>query len=145
MKLLTNISENFQPQAGQQKIKLKFNHSANIPTVMIDERRITQVIINLIQNALQHTPEEGEIILALQCLDSSVEITVSDSGPGIPEGSLDHIFERFYRVDQSRSRDKGSSGLGLTIARRLAEAHAGILIASNHPDGGAIFTLSLPL
>ena len=144
-KLLKHISENFQPQAGQQNIKLNFNHSTNYPEVLIDERRITQVINNLIQNALHHTPEEGEIILVLQILDSSVEITVRDTGPGIPEGDLDHIFERFYRVDQSRSREKGSSSLGLTIARRLTEAHNGTLTANNHPDGGAIFTLALPL
>ena len=68
-----------------------------------------------------------------------------DSGPGIPQESLAHIFERFYRADRSRSRSEGGSGLGLAIARQLAEAHGGSLTAANAPEGGAVFTLKLPV
>ena len=72
-------------------------------------------------------------------------ITVRDSGPGIPPEALAHVFERFYRADRSRSRLEGGAGLGLAIARQLAEAHGGALSAANDPRGGAIFTLRLPM
>ena len=74
----------------------------------------------------------------------AVQISVQDSGPGIPLESLPRVFERFYRLDKSRSRSEGGSGLGLAIARQLAEAHGGSLVAANHPQGGAVFTLTLP-
>lgn len=143
-KLLEQISENFKPQASRKNIKLTYLPPSTCPNLEVDARRINQVINNLMDNALQHTPEGGEIILTIECLESAIEITVRDTGPGIPPTSLPHIFERFYRADQSRARDKGGGGLGLTIARRLVEAHGGTLTAENHPQGGAMFTLSLP-
>jgi signal transduction histidine kinase len=82
--------------------------------------------------------------MAVNCVGERIQLTVHDSGPGISEESLPHIFERFYRGDRSRSRSEGGSGLGLAIARQLAQAHGGELTATNHPQGGAIFTLTLP-
>jgi len=143
--LFEQIIGNFQPQAVQNNIQLEYIHPDTCPTIKIDARRINQVINNLMQNAFQHTPESGRIILTLDCLNDSIEITLRDTGPGITSETLPHIFERFYRGDQARAGDKGGSGIGLTIARRLVEAHGGNLIAGNHPEGGALFTISLPV
>jgi two-component system OmpR family sensor kinase/two-component system sensor histidine kinase BaeS len=142
--LIEQILGNFQPQATQQQIQLEFTHPDTCQLVDIDARRINQVLNNIIQNAFQHTPEGGGITLSLGCGESHVEITIRDTGAGIPAEALPHIFERFYRGDHSRTHDKGGSGIGLTIARRLIEAHGGTLTAGNHPDGGAVFRISLP-
>lgn len=77
-------------------------------------------------------------------VQDQVRIEVADSGPGIPEAELPHVFGRFYRIDKSRQRDGGGSGLGLAIARSLAEAQGGTLVAANQPEGGAVFTLDFP-
>jgi signal transduction histidine kinase len=111
---------------------------------MIDQQRIEQILTNLLQNALRHTPTGGVIQISLTSQMRQQCIQVQDSGPGIPEDALPHIFERFYRADSARSRPEGGTGLGLSIARQLAEAHGGSLMAANHPNGGAVFTLCLP-
>ena len=100
---------------------------------------------NLLSNALHHTPKHGKIIVRLERFDQTIQINVQDSGSGIPEDAIPFVFERFYRTDRSRSRLKGGTGLGLAIARQLTEAHAGTLTAENHLDGGAVFTLTLPI
>jgi signal transduction histidine kinase len=122
-----------------------------------DRDRIEQILINLLNNALHYTPEGGEIRISTSCNTQTTGqlagqiarqfalVEIRDSGSGIPPDSLPHIFERFYRVDRSRSREEGGTGLGLAIARKLAEAHGGTLIAANNPEGGALFRLSLPL
>ena len=143
-KLLEQIKENFKLQAARKNIKLTFSPPSSCPPVEVDARRMNQVINNLVQNAILHTPEGGEIIISLDCLEKSLQISVRDTGPGISPEDLPHIFERFYRTDHSRAKDKGGSGLGLTIAKRLVEAHGGTLTAQNHPAGGAVFKLNLP-
>jgi signal transduction histidine kinase len=113
--------------------------------INIDPGRVEQILGNLFSNALRYTPDGGRISIELSCSLQAAIITVHDSGPGIPEEALPHVFDRFYRVDKGRGRGEGGTGLGLTIARKLARAHGGELTASNHPQGGAVFTLSLPL
>jgi signal transduction histidine kinase len=142
--LLDQIISNYKPQADQQSIKLEYIPPDSCQLVNIDARRINQVINNLMQNALQHTPEGGNITLTLSCRESSVEISLRDTGTGIPPDELPHIFNRFYRGKQSRTLNHGGSGIGLTIARRLVEAHGGTLTAENHPEGGAVFIVTLP-
>lgn len=113
--------------------------------VYADPMRVEQILSNLLSNALRYTPEAGEILLEIQKIrENLVSTIIHDSGPGIPPETLPYVFDRFYRVDKSRSREDGGSGLGLTIARQLAEAQGGTLNAANHPDGGAVFTLTLP-
>jgi signal transduction histidine kinase len=116
-----------------------------LPLISIDPIRIEQLLINLLSNALRYTQPGGSIDVALDSLPNTFRLTVHDSGSGIPEDSLPYIFERFYRADKSRSRSEGGSGLGLAIARNLAHAHGGELTAANHPSGGAVFTLVLPM
>ncbi|MEJ2510985.1 MAG: ATP-binding protein [Anaerolineales bacterium] len=142
---IQQICEHVQPQFSANQINLQFAYSGNCPKIAIDKNRMNQVIYNLLQNSLHHTPSGGKVVLTLSCSASTANLSIHDSGVGIPEEALPQIFERFYRADHSRSRDKGGTGLGLTIALRLVEAHHGTLTAANHPNGGAVFTIRLPI
>jgi len=131
-----NISISLTPDPVQNQPGLQ---------VYADPMRVEQIISNLLSNALRYTPESGKILLEIHKMGANqVRTTISDSGPGIPMDTLPYVFDRFYRVDKSRSRQDGGTGLGLTIARQLAEAQGGSLTAANHPDGGAVFYLTLP-
>jgi signal transduction histidine kinase len=142
--LIQQVIDNTLPQFEQQGIRLDFTHPERCPNLKLDARRITQVINNLLQNALKFTPSGGGVSVTITCGEQAAKIEIMDSGEGIPEDALPHIFDRFYRADHSRARDKGGSGLGLTIARGLIGAHGGRLTASNAPQGGAVFTIELP-
>ena len=115
-------------------------------TVLVDPDRMAQVLANLLDNALQHTPPGGRVSVTVREPDPHwVEITVSDTGEGIPTEHLGHIFERFYRADPARSRAHGGSGIGLTISRAIVEVHGGGLSAASDGHGhGATFTIRLP-
>jgi signal transduction histidine kinase len=99
---------------------------------------------NLLENAVHYSPEGGRIELGARIADGRVLLTVGDHGPGLPEADLGRVFERFYRVEKSRTRDQGGTGLGLSIVRHLVELHGGRVHAENRREGGAIFTISLP-
>jgi two-component system, OmpR family, sensor kinase len=113
-------------------------------TLNADPNRLTQVLRNLVRNAVAHTEPGDRIVLSARARDGRLEITVSDSGRGIPPDQLEHIFERFYRADASRPRDSGGSGLGLAIARAIVEAHGGRIRAESSPGKGATFGIELP-
>ena len=104
-----------------------------------------RVIGNLLENAITHTPEGGRVNVTARPAADHVEVEVADTGPGIAPEDLARIFDRFYRADPSRSRGTGGSGLGLTIARRLVEAHGGTVEADSVPGEGSRFTVRLPL
>jgi signal transduction histidine kinase len=150
--LVERLVERFKPQAAGRQVTLRLENglpaASASPTpllVVLDPLRVEQILNNLLSNALRFAPPSGEIVIGLARTAGQVQVSVRDSGPGIPEEALPHIFERFYRADRSRSRSEGGTGLGLAIALHLAEAHGGTLVAANHPQGGAVFTLSLPL
>lgn len=130
------------PQAEARGIGLEV--AGEGATVAVDPDRIVQVLGNLVGNALRHTPDGGRIVLATERRAGRVLLSVADSGPGIPADDLPYIFDRFYRGDKARAAE-GASGLGLAIARSLIEAHGGQLTAENAPDGGARFTITLPV
>jgi two-component system, OmpR family, sensor kinase len=109
-----------------------------------DADRLTQVLRNLVRNAVAHTAPGDRIRVAARAAGTHLEISVVDSGPGIPPDQLEQIFERFHRLDESRSRDRGGSGLGLAIARAIVEAHGGTLHAQSRPGQGATFVIELP-
>lgn len=113
------------------------------PMVDVDRRRIAQVVRNLLENAIRHTPAGGTIRVSLRGQETKVELTVSDDGPGIAPEHLENIFERFYRTDSSRARATGGAGLGLAIVRQLVVAHGGRVWAANAAGGGALFTVEL--
>jgi len=116
-----------------------------LPAVNIDAHRIKQVMLNLLDNAIAHTEKGGHIILRARQQGGIIYISVTDTGEGIPEDELPFIFERFYRVDKSRARATGGSGLGLTIAKRLVEAHGGKIEVNSRPGHGSSFTFSIPI
>jgi two-component system, OmpR family, sensor histidine kinase BaeS len=144
--LLTGAAlDRFRAQAGRRGVILDIVSPAEpLPPIQVDPLRVDQILNNLISNALRYTPDGGKISLQVERQPGSVQISVTDTGPGIPAADLAHIFERFYRVDRSRNRQEGGSGLGLAIARQLAQAHGGSLTARNAPPGGAVFTLVIP-
>ena len=117
-------------------------------TVRGDPSKLHDALRNLLENATNYSPEGSTISMSSTRNGSRIHLTVADSGPGIPEADLSRIFERFYRVDKSRTRagrDPGGTGLGLAIAKHLVESHGGRITASNGPRGGAVFTMELPL
>jgi signal transduction histidine kinase len=113
-------------------------------TLEADPDRLTQVLRNLVRNAVAHTSPGDRVQVAATAVDGRLEIAVSDAGPGIPPEELEQIFERFHRLDRSRSRDGGGTGLGLAIARAIVEAHGGQIRAESSPGHGATFRLELP-
>ncbi len=113
-------------------------------TLDADPDRLTQVLRNLVRNAVTHTGPGDRVAISASPSDHRLVISVSDDGPGIPPDQLEHIFERFHRLDQSRSRDRGGSGLGLAIARAITEAHGGSIDAESGPGRGTTFRISLP-
>ena len=145
--LVQRLIERFIPQAQNRGVTITSQAYGSLSktTCNCDPQRIEQILGNLISNALRYTPEAGTIYVNISQNDNFFQISVHDSGPGIPPEVLPFIFDRFYRADRSRSRCEGGSGLGLAIARQLSEAHGGSLSAANSPDQGAIFTLRLPL
>jgi signal transduction histidine kinase len=130
----------------EQEVRLTAHVPATGPVLVVDGARIRQVLHNLLHNALQHTPGGGFILVSLTCDNDAVHLAVQDSGAGIEPTHLAHLFTRFYRTDQARSRDIGGSGLGLAIAKALVETQGGQIAAhSDGPGLGATFTIRLPL
>ena len=113
--------------------------------VDLDGTRIAQAVGNLLENAITHTPEGGSVTVSAHAAANGIEVTVADTGPGIAAEDLPRLFDRFYRADPSRSRSTGGSGLGLTIARRLVEAHGGSIEVESALGEGSRFTVRLPL
>lgn len=113
-------------------------------TLQADATRLSQIVSNLLDNARRYTPPGGAITVDLRADEDAAEITITDTGPGIPAGERDRVFERLVRLDAGRARDHGGAGLGLAIARALARAHGGELVCLPH-EGGAQFRLSLPI
>ena len=125
-------------------VHIRVDASETLPSVAVDIERITQVLNNLVTNALRYT-SEGEIVLSAFRRESSVILQVTDSGIGIAPEELQHIFDRFYRVDRSRHRDgPAQSGLGLAIAKAIVEAHDGKIGAESTLGQGTRFTIQLP-
>lgn len=144
--LIEAALERLRPQFEDKGVSLVSAVDANLPVVFSDPGRIMQVLLNLLGNALQYTPAGGDVVVQTSQQQDRVLVAVKDSGVGIAEGDLPHIFERFYRVDKSRSRVGGGSGIGLTISKHLVEAHGGRIWAqSPGPGHGSSFFFTLPL
>lgn len=142
--MVGSVVESFQAQAQSKKIHLE----AVLPKqlkISADPYRLTQVLGNLVANALNYTPEHGSVTVRAQQQDKKVMIQIQDTGSGLPDEAIHKLFDRFYRVEGSRSRQSGGSGLGLAIVKTLVELHGGSVEAQNRPQGGAEFRVSLPL
>ena len=143
--LVKQAASPWQPQLMAKEISLSLDLPDNLPPVNIDWQRANQVLHNILENAVAHTPKGGTITVAAGEKGKWVEVSISDTGEGIPAEDLPHIFERFYRVDKSRARATGGSGLGLTIARRLVEAHGGTITVDSKLGEGSRFSFTLPI
>jgi two-component system sensor histidine kinase BaeS len=144
--LAQTVTKRLAPHSESKRISLHLELAPDLPPILADEDRAVQVLTNLMGNALQYTPEGGRVTISAKRINDEIQISVHDTGIGIPPEQLAHIFDRFYRVDKSRSRQNGGgSGIGLTIARALIEAHGGRIWADSAGEGeGSTFTFTLP-
>jgi two-component system phosphate regulon sensor histidine kinase PhoR len=138
--VLTDLSDRIE----RQKIRVDIDVDAEAATIEADQTKMHDALRNLIENAVNYSAEGGRVDLDARAAEGRVLLSVGDHGPGVPDTDLGRVFERFYRVDKSRTRDPGGTGLGLSIVRHLVELHGGRVSAANRPGGGAVFTISLP-
>jgi len=143
--LVSRAMESARVQAAAKGIALQADLTEDLPLVDVDLQRIGQVLGNLLNNALTHTPSGGKIVVTAGARGSEVEVSVRDTGEGIAPEHLPFIFDRFYRADRSRSRVTGGTGLGLAIARQLVEAHGGRIEVESEVGRGTQFTFTLPV
>jgi signal transduction histidine kinase len=144
-KLIKQAVAAWQSQTAAKGLTISATLPDKLPPASVDSHRIKQVLHNLLENAVAHTGQGGSITVKAWEQDNQLKISVVDTGEGIPTEDLPNIFERFYRVDKSRTRTTGGSGLGLTIAKRLVEAHGGEIKVESEPGKGSTFTLTLPI
>lgn len=140
--LVNNIILNFQTDYRKKGVKISFEGSRE--TITADKDKISQVIVNLLSNALKYTKEGGEVLIGVRRCGNMAEIYVRDNGIGISDEDLPLIFERFYRADKSRNRLTGGSGLGLTIAKAIVDAHKGAISVKSSLGAGTEFSVLLP-
>ncbi|MBK6881043.1 MAG: response regulator [Elusimicrobia bacterium] len=142
--LLAAVQSRLVPLANQRKVRFEVTTDTALPPLLIDKRRIDQVLTNLIGNAFKHTPEDGRVAVRAAREGAAVRVTVSDTGEGIPPEALERVFEQFFQVESHASKKEGL-GLGLTIAREIITAHNGeIGVASEGVGKGAQFWFTLP-
>jgi signal transduction histidine kinase len=134
-----------QPTAIQKNLTLRTRLPQTLPMVLADPERLGQILHNLLDNAIHYTPEAGQISIIAEQQDGFIEIRVEDTGSGISAEHLPHIFERFYRADQSRSRKTGGAGLGLAIVKHLVEAQGGQVSARSQAGQGTTISFTLPV
>jgi two-component system, OmpR family, phosphate regulon sensor histidine kinase PhoR len=143
--LIESCYETAQRRASEKGIDLSLNVPSQLPDVAADNRRLQEVVQNLLDNATQYTLPGGKIVLSAETFDDEVIFTVADTGIGIPQADQPRIFERFYRVDVARSREAGGTGLGLSIAKHLVEAQGGRIWVDSEVGVGSKFHFSIPV
>ena len=148
----TNLAELVRRRVSQadviargKNVTLRMDIAEGLPEIEADGRRIEQVVANLLDNALNHTPSGGIVMVAVSRDKDGVLVSVSDTGEGVPAEDLSHIFERFYRVDDARSRKTGGAGLGLAIAKQMVELHGGRIWVESEVGKGSKFSFTLPV
>ncbi len=145
-RLLEEVAAQFEPLFRANQVTLSLHLDIELPLVWADPDRVNQVLINILSNAYRYTPAGGRVTLVADVADKTVIVAVRDTGIGISPEHLPHIFERFYRVDKSRARQSGGSGIGLAIARHLVYAQGGEIWAeSEGPGKGTTFCFTLPV
>jgi two-component system, OmpR family, phosphate regulon sensor histidine kinase PhoR len=143
--LIESCYETAQRRAGEKGLTLSLNLPSQIPDVLADNRRLQEVLQNLLDNAIQYTLPGGKIMLSAETRGDDVIVTVADTGIGIPQADQPRIFERFYRVDVARSREAGGTGLGLSISKHLVEAQGGRIWVESEVGVGSKFHFSIPI
>jgi signal transduction histidine kinase len=142
---LKGVVEAYQPQAQEEGIALALETPTGLPPILADRDRLSQVMGNLLSNSLQHVPEGGHIKVEADGRDGEILVAVKDDGPGVSSEDLPRLFERFWRADPARRQATGGSGLGLSIARYIVEAHGGHMWAEETAGGGLTVPFSLPV
>ena len=133
-----------QVQVERARLQLRVECQEGLPDVQVDSQRLEQVLVNLIHNAVKFTRAGGEVVLFANSVPGEVRFGVRDTGDGIPADEVSRIFERFYRVDKARSREKGGTGLGLAIVRHILALHGGRASVTSVVGQGSIFRIELP-
>jgi two-component system sensor histidine kinase BaeS len=148
--LITTITERLRDDAERKEITLSIDNQPDLPLIHVDPYRISQVLLNLAANAIRYTPDHGTVTIKAETIQAGnaapeIQITVSDTGPGIAAEHLPHLFDRFYRTDEGRSRNSGGIGLGLAIARGIVLAHQGTISVESELGLGTSFIVRLPV
>jgi len=144
--LLQNIIDKFTPPAQKANISLQLDVASNLPVVMGDGDRLAQIFTNLVDNALKFTPANGQVALSARKAGAEMEISITDSGIGVPSDALPRLFDRFYQVDTSRAGGEShGAGLGLAIVKEIVEAHNGRISVRSQVGHGTTFVILLPL
>jgi two-component system sensor histidine kinase BaeS len=144
-RMIQEIASIYLNRFQDGRITLIQEIAPDLPIISIDPGRITQVLTNIIDNALRFTLENGKIKISARQVDGFIEISISDSGPGVPEKDLERVFDRLYRIDPSRQHEDGGSGLGLSIAKSIIEMHHGQIKAFSPPGEGLTISIQLPI
>jgi two-component system phosphate regulon sensor histidine kinase PhoR len=132
-------------QAKAKSIAIKGEDVTSPRIAIADDTRLSQVLVNLLDNAIKYTPHNGIVSVSTQLRGDMIQVDVSDSGIGIPEEDIPRIFERFYRVDKAHSRDLGGTGLGLSIVKHIVQAHGGNVWVKSAPGAGSTFSFTVPV
>jgi signal transduction histidine kinase len=143
-RLIQEVASLYLVQARKKNIAIELDIAPDLPNIEVDPGRMTQVLTNILDNAIRHTTEDGRILLGAKQSGGLVELFVQDSGPGLGQPELERIFERFYRSDVSRQREDGGSGLGLAIVSSIVQAHGGQVSAESEPGKGLKIRILLP-
>jgi signal transduction histidine kinase len=143
--IVRKMIQTVDPRAQAKNITLHYQKNDPLLTIEGDYGRLSQVLFNLLDNAIRHTPEEGEIAVTTRVQNDHVKLVVQDSGSGIPEKELPYVWERFYRVDKSRARQLGGTGLGLAIVKQIVEGHQGSIALESKEEVGTTVTVTLPI
>jgi signal transduction histidine kinase len=143
-RIVERVVERFQTLAAEKKISLLHNVFHGQFLVYADPDRLEQVLINLLDNAIRNTPAEGRVDVFIQDSGDELEVSVRDTGPGIAYEEQSLIWERFYKVDKSRTRRGGGTGLGLAIVKEIVEAHGGSIEVISKPGEGSTFSFTIP-
>ena len=134
-----------QENAREKSIEMNLTDRSDSFSMKMNYSLFEQAVVNLVDNAIKHSPEKSKIEINLHKQDENLLIDVKDCGMGMDKKHLDHIFKRFYRVDKGRSRDAGGTGLGLSIVKHVVQLHGGLVSADSEQGVGSTFTIKLPL
>ena len=142
---ITNVISLVEAKAKEKKIAIHNNVRENFPMIRADKDKLTQIFVNILDNAVKFTPESGRITIVAKEADAYTAVSISDTGIGVPRDEIQRLGERFYRVDRSRSRDLGGTGLGLSIVKHLMIAHGGRMEIESELGRGTTVSLLFPL
>lgn len=142
--LVKNVARNFNERYKQKNLSLNFNHESALPTIYGDKHRLSQLFTNLLENSYRYTDYYGQVNINIYNQKKDIKVVVEDSTPGVPPEMLNKLFERFYRMEESRNKAYGGSGLGLALCKGIVEHHQGTISPSNSDMGGLRLTITLP-